>query len=98
MDEMNNMNPGTPGKGQAIASLVLGIVSVVLAFCGWLAIPGLVCGIVSLVCASMSKKAGFAGGIRTAGFVLGIIGVVLCAICTACVACAAGTAASLGLF
>jgi len=95
MDE--NMN-GVPGKGQAIASLVLGIVSVVLSFCGWLAILGLVCGIVALVCASMSKKAGFTGGIRTAGFVLGIIGVVLCAIFTACVACAAGTAVSLGLF
>ncbi len=80
--------PSEPGKGLATASLVLGIISVVTWFLGSFAFVGLVTGIVGLVCASKSKKQGFNGGIRTAGFVLSIIGLVGSAIvCVACVAC-----------
>lgn len=64
------------GKGAATASLVLGIVSVVCWFTGVGAIISVVCGIIGLVTANNAKKAGFEGGIRTAGFVLSIIGLV----------------------
>lgn len=98
MDE-NNLSTSTPGKGAAIASLVLGIVSVVFWFTGMLAIIGLVCAIVGIICSSVSKKAGYEGGVRTAGLVLSIIGCAGCAIafvaCGLCAAAIAGTAGSL---
>lgn len=90
-----------PGKGAAIASMVLGIIAVVFWFFGWGAIVSIVCGIVGLILASSSKKAGFSGGIRTAGLVCSIIGLVGGAlVLIACVACAsalgmAGSALSL---
>lgn len=69
-------NNGETGKGAAIASMVLGIVSIVAWFFGVGAIVGLVTGIVGLVCAANAKKAGFEGGFRTAGLVCSIIGLV----------------------
>ena len=103
MDDNNNNNldepidsitvdstPNKPdaGKGVAIASLVLGIISVVTWFLGIGAIIGLITGIIGLICASSAKKAGFMGGIRTGGFVCSIIGVIGSAIVlVACVAC-----------
>lgn len=96
MDQSN-----VPGKGQATASLVLGIVAVVFWFFGVGSILSLILGIIGLVLASMSKKAGFDGGIRTAGFVLSLIGTiggaivfVTCVICIGIIG-AAGAAASL---
>lgn len=78
-----------PGKGAATASLVLGIIAVVLWFFGWTSIISLVLGIIGIVCSSKSKKAGFEGGIRTAGFVLSLIGVIVGGIVfISCVACA----------
>ena len=76
------MNNGTQeGKGPAIASLVLGIVSIVFwVFAGWIPFAGglisLICGIIGIVCATVSKNAGYNGGLRTAGLVCSIIGLV----------------------
>ena len=57
-----------PSHNKAVASLVLGIVG--LCCCG-------VCSIVALVLAITAKNEGNNESIRTAGFVLGVIGVVL---------------------
>jgi len=61
-----------PGKGKAQVSLALGIVAICLP------IPflDLIAGIIGLVFASMAKKEGFSGGLRTAGFVLSIVGTI----------------------
>lgn len=51
----NNQN--VPGKGAAVASLVLGIIAVVLWFFGYTSIVSVILGIVGLVCAGNAKKA-----------------------------------------
>lgn len=77
-----------PGKGAATASMVLGIISVVLWFFGYSALVSVVLGIVGLILADNAKKAGFVGGMQTAGFVLSLIGLIGGAIFfVACVAC-----------
>ncbi|MGI6013267.1 MAG: hypothetical protein ACOX7K_03145 [Oscillospiraceae bacterium] len=81
-------NNKIPGQGAATASLVLGIIGVVCWFFGYLSIISVIVGIVGLILAGNSKKAGFTGGIRTAGFVLSLISTIGGAICfLACVAC-----------
>ena len=98
MEENNN---NIPGKGAATASLVLGIISVVLWFFGYSALVSVILGIVGLILAGNAKKAGFNGGIRTAGFVLSLIGLIGGAIFfVACVACvgALGAADATGAF
>ncbi len=97
MEENNNI----PGKGAATASLVLGIISVVLWFFGYSALVSVILGIVGLILAGNAKKAGFNGGIRTAGFVLSLIGLIGGALFfVACVACvgAIGAADATGAF
>lgn len=85
-----------PGKGKAVASLVLGIVAVVFWFFGTLSIISIICGIVGIILSSSAKKSGFVGGICTAGLVLSIIGLVGGAVSfVACVACA-GALGALG--
>ncbi|MBQ4275143.1 MAG: hypothetical protein II717_01275 [Lachnospiraceae bacterium] len=78
----NNLNETTPvytdgaveeSKGLAIASLILGIVSIL---CG-----GGIFGIVGLILAIVAKKKGQAGP-HTAGLILSIIGLVLGLIAT----------------
>ena len=71
-----------PGKGFAIASLVLGIVSLFFA--------AFISGTLAIVFAVMAKKKGSTNKMATAGMVLGIIGIaswllmqVVCAICNA---------------
>ena len=90
-----------PGKGQATASLVLGIISVVFWFFGVSSIVSLILGIVGLVLASLSKQNGFEGGIRTAGFVLSLIGTIGGAIifvtCVMCIGCIGAAGAAAGL-
>ncbi len=89
-------NEHVPGKGKAIASLVLGIIAVVLWFFGYSSIVSVILGIVGIVLASSAKKSGFAGGMQTAGFVLSLIGLIGGLIAfVACVACT-GALASLG--
>ena len=91
----NNQNMGgyqpngeIPGKNKAIASLVLGIISVVLWFFGYLSILSVVLGIIGVVMASKSKEEGYDENIRTAGFILSVIGIIGGAIFfVACVAC-----------
>lgn len=60
-----------------VASLVLGIISVVLAVLfsgfGWLAA---ILGLVGIILGSSARKKG-QGGVATAGFVLSIIGLIL---------------------
>ena len=94
-----NENGKVPGQGAATASLVCGIVAVVCSFFGYTSIIALILGIVGLVQASKSKKEGFSGGLRTAGFVLSLIGLIFGAIVLvplfACVACG-GTLGVLG--
>ena len=63
-----------PGKGQGVASMVLGIISLVL-FCIWyIALP---CAIISLILgavgSSNAKKAGMKNGMATAGIVMSCI-------------------------
>ncbi len=86
-----------PGKGAAIGSLVLGIVAVVCWWFGVSSLVSVVLGVVGLILAGNSKKAGFEGGVRTAGFVLSLIGLIGGAIVfVACVACA-GVFAAIGM-
>lgn len=91
-------NGDEPGKGAAIASLVLGIISIVFWFFGMGAFIGLVTGLIGVICASSSKKAGYTGGIQTGGLVCSIIGLIGSAVVfVACIACvgALGTAGAL---
>ena len=64
-----------PLHGKAVASLILGICSIVCWFFGfWSALVGIALGIVGIVMASQAKKAGNNEGIRTGGLVCSIIG------------------------
>ena len=88
-------NDKIPGKGAATASMVLGIISVVLWFFGYSALVSVILGIVGLILAGNAKKAGFVGGIQTAGFVLSLIGLIGGAIFfVACIACAGAIGAA----
>ena len=60
---------GVPGKGFAIASLILGIVSLIIA-----ALP---CGTMAVIFAVLAKKKGFTGGMATAGIACGVVGLSL---------------------
>jgi hypothetical protein len=86
-----------PGKNKAVASLVLGILSIVFIWGGFSGFVSLILSVIGLILASSAKKDGFDEGIRTAGFVTSLIGLIggLLAV-LACVACigAFGAAAS----
>jgi cbb3-type cytochrome oxidase subunit 1 len=72
-----------PSNGKAIASLVLGIVSIVFCVYG----IGIVTGIIGLVLGISAKKEN-PSGMATAGIVLSIIGIVISGITLfACIAC-----------
>ena len=60
----------------AIASTVLGIISIVFWFFGLGALVSVVLGIIGLVLANKSKHEGWRGGIRTAGFVTSLVGLI----------------------
>ncbi|MFR3291243.1 MAG: hypothetical protein ACLTSG_13935 [Lachnospiraceae bacterium] len=97
-NERANSSGSEPGKGAAVASMVLGIIAVVLWFFGYSAIVSIILGIIGLVLASNSKKAGYSGGLRTAGFVLSLIGLIGGAFFfIACVACVS-TLGAAGIF
>ncbi|MGX8677845.1 MAG: hypothetical protein ACQGQO_01900 [Sphaerochaetaceae bacterium] len=99
MNEDSTMTP-TPttdpkAQGKATASLVLGIISLALAWFGYSAIAGLICAVIGTVLGNTAKKAGVP---YKAGFVCSIIGIVLNSVCfVACVLFVAviGTAAAL---
>ncbi len=94
------MNDNVPGKGAATGSLVCGIIACVLACFSSAIFPSIIAivlGIVGIVLSANAKKAGFNEGIRTAGFVLSLIGLILgaillvcciaCGSCLGCIAC-----------
>lgn len=82
-------NNPVPGKGAATASLVCGIVAIVLWFFGITSLISFILGIIGIILANNAKKVGFEGGIQTAGFVLSILGTVFGAIIfVSCIACA----------
>ena len=84
------MNEGNiPGKNEALISLILGIVGLVVAlFVN--GIFGMILGIAGLVVSSRSKSMGYNDSLRTAGFVLSVLSVVLGGITlVACIACTA---------
>ena len=85
-------------KGKAIASLVCGIVSIVIAWFSYGAIAGLAAGIVAIILGVGVRKLNDENkNFATAGFITGIIGVVLSGILLVCVICAAGTIATAGM-
>ena len=92
-----------PAHSKAVASLVLGIIGIVLWFFGYSAILSLILGIVGLVLSAQAKKEGNDEGIRTGGFVVclisTIVGAVIFVSCVACAACgmAIGGLSILGL-
>lgn len=67
-------------KGLSIASLVLGIISVVFIFTGGLAFIGLITAIVGLVLGSKAKTIDPTDGMAKAGFILSLIALIVCAI------------------
>ena len=79
------------GKGLAITSLVLGIVSVVFFWIPYVDILTLILGIAALILGIVAGKQG-KNGMAIAGLVLGIVGTVLSLIsfitCVACYGCA----------
>lgn len=87
-------------NSKAIASLVLGILSLVCIFFGYGSLLGIVFGIVGLVLGINSNKEGKTG-MATAGIIMSAIGLGLCAIsfiaCVACVGCI-GAAAGIDSF
>lgn len=98
MTQVSSNTGDVPGKSAATASLVLGIVAVVCWFFGYSSLISVVCGGIGLCCAASSKKEGYEGGARTAGFILSLIGLIGGAlIFVACVACV-GSLAGLGRY
>lgn len=71
---------GTEGRGNAIASLVFGIIAIVCCCTFYFAILGLIFGIVGLALAGSAGNKGYRGGMRTAGKVLSLISVIIGAI------------------
>ena len=69
--QTSGVNGQPPAHGKAVASLILGIAGLVC--CG-------ICGLIGLILAISAKNEGNDEGIRTAGFVLGIIGCALWAV------------------
>lgn len=60
-----------PGKGKAIAALVLGIVSIALCLYWFISIPA---GIVAVVLGVLSRKQGIGAGMSLAGIITGALG------------------------
>ena len=65
------------GHGLAIGSLVCGIIGIVLWFFGYTCLISVVLGIVGLVLAGNAKKEGNTEGIRTAGFIVSLIALII---------------------
>lgn len=77
----NKTNP------KAVASLVLGIISLVFIFFGTFAFIGMILAIVGLILGISAKKEQ-PTGLATAGIVLSIVGLAICAVTfIACLAC-----------
>ena len=85
-----------PGNGMAIASLVLGIISILFFWTSIFAIIFMVTSIIGIVLGVLSRKknslAGFPTGLGTAGLVLNIIALIFTSLsfifCGICITCA----------
>lgn len=77
---MNETNEKIEGKGNATASLVLGIISIIANFTGIGALASLILGIVGMCQANKAKKLGYESGVRTGGYVTSLIGLIISAI------------------
>jgi hypothetical protein len=92
MSEQNA--PSNPSNGKAVASMVLGIIGAVCIVFGVYAFIGMIVSIIGLVLGISAKKQS-PSGMATAGIVLSIIALALCAItvisCLACVGCIASS-------
>ena len=87
--------PGSePGKGAAIASMVLGIITLVFCWMSFFAIIGIITGAVGIILAMTSKKAGYMGGMRTAGFVCSVVGLAISSVVFLCCAIVCAAASS----
>ena len=58
--------PVQPGKNMAMASLIMGIASLVFWWMSYGALLGIGLGIAAAICGSKAKKQGFVGGMATA--------------------------------
>ncbi len=87
-----------PGKGAAVASMVLGIVSLV--FCWWLFFLGLPCGVVGLILGIVGKKqmdaARQPSGMAVGGLIMSIVGIVVSMIYVVTCIAACSTVSSYG--
>lgn len=88
-------DPENKTSGKAVASLVLGILSIVCVFFGYGAILGLIFGIIGTVLGAKARKEAQTG-IATAGFVCGIVGTVICAAGLVCAIACIGSLAGIG--
>ena len=80
------VNNGNESNGMAVASLILGIISVLINFIGYSWV-GLILGIIGIILGVNAKKKN-PSSMASAGLVLSIIGTVLCLVVfIACVAC-----------
>ena len=77
----------TPGKGLGITGMVMGIVSLLcntVCSCMYGSVLGFPLSIVGLILSIIAKKkskaAGCSNGMATAGFVMNLIGVIMCAL------------------
>ena len=68
-NQFGNVAPKTPGLGLAIASMVLGIISL-------LCFP-YITGVLAVIFGAVAKNKGCRSGMATAGIVCGIVGVAL---------------------
>ena len=71
------MKSADAGHGLAIGSLVCGIIGIGLWFFGYTCLISVVLGIVGLVLAGNAKKEGNTEGIRTAGFIVSLIALII---------------------
>ena len=77
------------GKGKATASMVLGIISLVLLVTGYGAAVSVLLSVIGMALAGSSKRDGYTGSIRTTGVIMNmfglIVGIVVFVACIACV-------------
>ena len=66
--------PASGGKGMAVTSLILGILSLALCLYWFIALP---LGIVAVVLGVMARKKGVGAGMALAGIITGAIGIAL---------------------
>ena len=81
--------------GGAVASLVLGILSLICAFFGYSALLGLVMGIIGVSLGAKARKASQTS-LATAGFICSLIGLIFCSIGLVCAIACVGALGSLG--